>query len=96
MFISTAVTEGNYSRAVAYSSIEVTEEEGVVLPEGREKERLGGNSPTEDKCGVASQILVGIGDQLFPYDQLLVKPGTESVKLQMVRTRPEGVSGMAF
>lgn len=30
-FISTAVTEGNYSRTVAYSSTEVTEEEGVVF-----------------------------------------------------------------
>ena len=45
LFISTAVTEGNYSRIVAYSSTEVTEEEGVVLPEGREKEKLGELQP---------------------------------------------------
>jgi threonine dehydratase len=45
LFISTAVTEGNYSRTVAYSSTEVTKEEGVVLPEGREKEKLGELQP---------------------------------------------------
>lgn len=54
MFISTAVTEGNYSGTVAYSSTGVTREEGVVLPEGREKERVGSNSPTEVKRGVSS------------------------------------------
>lgn len=54
MFISTAVTEGNYSRIVAYSSTGVTGEEGVVPPEGREKERAGSISPAEVKRGVSS------------------------------------------
>lgn len=42
VLISTAVTEG-----VCYT--EVTGKKGVVLPEGKEKERTGGKSPHGEK-----------------------------------------------